>query len=281
MIKKIFKKFPFFVILLSLAGNLFAEDSPAAEKEFNLFGSQEVFAMSPVTDGILFGSGVLLSGGSLFTKNILKLNRQEYDGRTYDKDDVNSFDRIFMNQYSKTKDTVADVFLAGVLASPAVLLATDKSEWFTCAVMYAETLMISNGIKEMVKLMVDRPRPYMYYDAGTYPEDVSKDGDWCDSFPSGHSTMVFASATFTSYTFCKYFPESYWRIPVVAGSYALAVSTAALRIMSGNHFMTDVVSGAILGSAVGFFVPWLHTFNTKHDLNVGLLSNGVSISLRF
>lgn len=43
-------------------------------------------------------------------------------------------------------------------------------------------------------------------------------------------------------------------------------------LSGGNHFLTDVLAGAALGSAVGFLVPWLHTFNAKHRANVALNS---------
>lgn len=259
----------------------FFEQTGKTEVFFNFFGSGETFRLSPLKDGILLGTGIALSGGDLILDNVLKVNRQEYDGTIYDKDDVNSFDRKFMHEYSKTRDKAADFVLLAAMASPAVLALTEKEEWLTCGVMYAETLLIANGIKEITKLAVNRTRPYMYYDAETFPEDDVEEGDWANSFPSGHSTMAFAGATFASYTFCKYFPDSALRIPVIAGSYTLACGVAALRLSSGNHFMTDVLTGAAIGSAVGFFVPWLHTFNAKNDLQVSLLANGVSFAVKF
>lgn len=245
-------------------------------------GREDVFALDGLNDGLIFGSGVLLSGGDLLLDNVLEFNRQKYDSsRVYDKDDVNALDRIFMNSYSKKLDRAGDISLVAAMATPAVLLATDKDEWFTVATMYAETLLIANGIKELTKLCVTRARPYMYYDPSSYPEDDLEDGDFANSFPSGHSTMAFAGATFASYTFSKYFPDSPYRYAVTGGSYALALATAALRIKSGNHFMTDVLTGAVIGSATGFLVPWLHTFNTKNDLNVGLTGNGVFVKVKW
>ena len=245
-------------------------------------GRGDVFALDGLKDGLIFGSGVLLSGGDLLLDNVLEFNRQKYDSsKVYDKDDVNALDRIFMNSYSKKLDRAGDISLVAAMAAPAVLLATDKDEWFTVGVMYAETLLIANGIKELTKLCVTRARPYMYYDPSTYPEDDFEDGDFANSFPSGHSTMAFAGATFASYTFSKYFPDSPYRYAVTGGSYALALATAALRIKSGNHFMTDVLTGAVIGSATGFLVPWMHTFNTKNDLNVGLTGNGVFVKVKW
>lgn len=247
---------------------------------FSIFAqNQKPFELSPVKDGIIFGSGVLLSGGDLLLDNVLKVNRKEYDERIYEKNDVNSFDRTFMHSYSKTRDDAADFLLVATMATPAVLAMTDKEEWLTCATMYAETLLIANGVKELIKLAVNRPRPYMYYDTESFPKDDIEEGDWANSFPSGHTTIAFASATFASYTFTKYFPESKLQIPIIAGSYGMAAGVAALRLSSGNHFMTDVITGAAIGSLSGFIVPWLHTFNSKHDMKLSLLSNGISINL--
>jgi undecaprenyl-diphosphatase len=271
----------FLLLLLSLP--LFSQEDRGSSgaSSFNFWGSGKVFALNPLTDSALLGTGLLLSGGDLILDNALKLNRQEYKGEFYDKDDVNSFDRFFMQSYSKKLDLAGDLLLVATMATPAVLATTEKEEWLTCGVMYAETLLIANGIKEITKLCVNRARPYMYYDSETFPESDIDDGDWANSFPSGHCAMAFAGATFTSYTFCKYFPDSPWRFPVIASSFAMAAGTAALRIASGNHFMTDVLTGAVIGSAVGFLVPWLHTFNTKNDLNIALRADGFSVAVKF
>ena len=254
----------------------------SAQVSFNPWGSGRVFKLSPRTDALLMAEGLVLSGADLVLDNMLEVNRAEYDSaKIYDKDDVNAFDRFFMNEYSSSLDRAGDIMLVCAMATPAVLAATEKEEWLTVGVMYAETLLIANGIKELTKLAVRRDRPFMYYDPDTYPEDDIKDGDFANSFPSGHSTMAFAGATFASYTYSKYFPDSNWRYAVTGGSYALALTTAALRVKSGNHFMTDVMTGAALGTAVGFLVPWLHTFNTKNDLNVALTGDGVLVRVKW
>ncbi|MBQ6056247.1 MAG: phosphatase PAP2 family protein [Treponema sp.] len=255
---------------------------PLSAQSFNIRGSGKVFSLDARTDTLLMLEGAVLSGADLILDNALKANRAEYDfSKVYDKSDVNAFDRFFMNSYSSSLDRAGDLMLVFAMASPCFLAAAEKDEWFTVGVMYAETLLIANGIKELKKLCVTRARPYMYYDPSTYPEDDLEDGDFANSFPSGHSTMAFAGATFASYTFSKYFPDSPYRYAVTGGSYALALTTAALRIKSGNHFMTDVLTGAVIGSATGFLVPWLHTFNTKNDLNLGLTGSGVFVKVKW
>ena len=251
-----------------------------AEPGFNVWGSGKVFKLDPLTDGILLGTGVLLSGGDLLLDNVMELNRGKYDpAEIYNKDNINGFDRPFMKSYNKKLDNCADLTLALSMAAPCVLAATDKEEWLTVGVMYAETLLIANGAKELSKLAINRARPYVYFDSEK-PEEDLKDGDWNNSFPSGHSTMAFAGAAFSTYTFAKYFPESNWKYAVAAGSYSLAVTTAGLRMASGNHFATDVCAGAVLGTGIGLLVPWIHTFNQNNDLKIATDGTGVSFIYR-
>ena len=269
----------FFLILATF--QLFAEEnSEKADKNFNIRGNGKVFALDPLTDGILLGTGVLLTGSEIILDDMLELNRKKYDGSVYDKSDVNPFDRKLMQPYSKIHDGAGDFLLIASLTTPVILLSTDKEEWFTNGVMYVETLLIANGLKELAKLAVNRKRPYMYSDRDL-PQDEIDNGDWAKSMPSGHTTFAFASAAFLTYTFCRYFPDSPWRIPVSIGSYALATGVAALRVSSGKHFLSDVLAGAAIGTVVGVMVPFLHTLKTKNNMSVAVTGNGLSFTVKF
>ncbi|HEY7284893.1 MAG TPA: phosphatase PAP2 family protein [Vicinamibacterales bacterium] len=63
-----------------------------------------------------------------------------------------------------------------------------------------------------------------------------------NSFPSGHTTVSFASADVLRRTFG-------WKIGVPA--YAVASYVAASRIQSRRHYLSDVVFGAALGTVAG------------------------------
>ena len=64
----------------------------------------------------------------------------------------------------------------------------------------------------------------------------------------------------------------------MAASYSLATATALLRIMSGNHFMTDVLSGALLGTIWGIGVPMVHTLGENVQMGVSPFALAFSIS---
>ncbi len=222
------------------------------------------FELNWVTDSLTLGTGL----GFLGAWQLLDKDPVPFDGILFSLSDINSFDRWAAGPYNHTFEKLGDVGMALGLLTPAVLMVTPLSEWTTIGLMYIETVVLSQGIKELTKSLVGRVRPYMYFDG--YPVASVEDGDYFASFPSGHTTAAFSGATFTSYVFSKYFPDSKWKTPVIATSYTIAVGTGLVRILSGNHFLSDVLAGAVLGSACGFAVPWFHSLNifgnTKNNL---------------
>ena len=192
-----------------------------------------------------------------------------------DKSRVNSFDRAFMTEYSSTQDKAATIVDITLVATPLITAFSGEKRLGTTAVMYAETFALAWGAKELLKYAVNRERPYLYYD--NPPED--KKDDLEKSFPSGHTTIAFASAAFTAYTFNRYNPESKWRLPVTLGVYTLAAATAVLRVTSGSHFVTDVLAGAALGTLIGFAVPYLHTLSD--NVQVGATPFALAFNINF
>lgn len=193
-----------------------------------------------------------------------------------DPQDVNSFDRPFMAPYSKTLDNLSLVPAIAVALSPAVLLTQPSSEYLTIGLMYIESFAITYGSKELIKFLVHRERPYMY-DANT-PMSLVQDEEHNESFLSGHTALAFNGASFASYVFCKYNPDSKWKIPVIAASYSLAAATAAMRVASGCHFVTDVLAGAALGTVIGIAVPALHTLLANENVTVSASPFGLVFS---
>ncbi len=260
---------------------------------FNACFAECAFKLSAEKDIALGTAGLLLTGSDLLLDAGLKVNRQTFDeNHKFDKNSVNAFDRFFMHNYDFTLDRVAgNVLLTGALVSPLSLLASSqKKDLAVYGVMYAETLLIANGLKEISKMIVNRFRPMCYFNDGDSYSRYKNSGDFANSFVSGHSTMAFAGAAFTGYVFCKSFPDSKYKYAVCAGSFSFALATAVVRVLSGNHFVSDVLAGAVLGSAVGILVPWLHTFGTENTktnstdsttCTPSLLMNGFCMRITF
>lgn len=88
-----------------------------------------------------------------------------------------------------------------------------------------------------LKRLSQRPRPCQYQThcwAKVLPPDKF-------SFPSGHTMTAFSIALVVSY----FYPNLEWPM------YFLAISIGLSRIVLGMHFLSDVLAGAVLGSALG------------------------------
>jgi membrane-associated phospholipid phosphatase len=115
-----------------------------------------------------------------------------------------------------------------------------------------DSAMIENGVKASVafgfnaivtsgmKYGFDRRRPYTIYPSLFHAK--SKVEDY--SFPSGHTSFAFAAATSLSLS-CKK-----WYIIVPAYAWACAVSYSRMQL--GVHYPTDVLMGALIGTASSF-----------------------------
>lgn len=262
------------ITIISIAlNNLFAISATENEKTFNL---------SPALDIPLATGALALCGTTFALDKFTDFNKPELKNTSFEKSGINAFDRIFVNPYSKTLDATGTVLSAALCVSPALLAFAPKNQWLEAGTMYAETMLFAWGFKELAKLCINRSRPYMYFDER--PQEEIEKGDWAASFFSGHTTLAFAAATYTSYVFGKLMPNSALKIPVIAGAYTLATTVAVTRIAGGCHFTTDVLAGALVGSACGFLVPFIHSkiAPQKKNEKVGIAVNplGVQVLVR-
>ena len=79
---------------------------------------------------------------------------------------------------------------------------------------------------------------------------------WFRSFYSGHTTLAFALATSMGTVASM---RRYRLAPLVwALGIPLATLTGLLRMSADRHYLTDVLTGAVLGGGMGFLGPFLH-----------------------
>jgi PAP2 superfamily len=106
----------------------------------------------------------------------------------------------------------------------------------------------------VIKRAVGRERPFE-----SNGRTVFVPGSSHDSFPSGHATEAFAVASVISAR------SKSWIIPVIA--YSAATIVAIDRVNTRDHFASDVLAGAFLGSAVGHFIVNRHGEKEKGVLS--------------
>lgn len=166
---------------------------------------------------------------------------------------VNGFDSMLMFPYSEPLSITSDVTQYISFFTPAAFaFVAPPSEWLEISLLYGTSALLSFGTRTLMKKSIERIRPYMYE-----PNPPADMDDYNESFPSGHSIMAFTGAAFTNALFALRYPDSPYRMPVTIAAWTFASATAALRVASGNHFVTDVLAGAAIGSFFGFAVPYL------------------------
>jgi membrane-associated phospholipid phosphatase len=152
----------------------------------------------------------------------------------------------------------------------------DFNTWLTYGIMYLQASTLTLETVEVLKKTVDRYRPRSYFD-NSAGKLISN-----DCFPSDTTAFSFLISTLLSVTFSAEYPDSLWRIPVIAGSYTLAASIGVMGIISGMHFLTDVLAGIAIGSSYGWLIPFLHRRpNIDNGVSFHFTGNSGVISLRF
>jgi undecaprenyl-diphosphatase len=237
--------------------------------------SQSVFTYSVPKD-LIIGAAALGVGLVPFIAH----NEPDTIPGKQNRDDVNPFDRPFMFSYNKPLDMVSDYGVYSMLLLPALSVVPnirDTGTLLTYGIMYAEAFALTFGTKNLLKNAIIRYRPYMYADG----VPAGKEDDYHNSFPSGSTAYAFLGAGFLSATYSQEFPESRWKIPIIAGSYTLAASVASMRILSGSHFLSDVLTGAAIGTLYGWLLPALHKRQTAESrLSILFPGNGVIVSVK-
>lgn len=141
----------------------------------------------------------------------------------------------------------------GVAVALALVLRKRYGGWRNSAAygLIASTIgfvFVSIGgaglIANLTKNILGRARPKLFETSG--PLDFNFfafDPDYA-SLPSGHATNIFAFATVIGMLWPK------GRVLL----YTLAVWIAASRVLIGQHYVTDIVLGAILGTVFPYLV---------------------------
>jgi len=234
-----------------------------------LSAAQATFAESLkvdlVTDSIILAGGVAAAGLSELL--LPSLPPPWGSLGTPDISSVNALDRALMFSYSHGYDLASTILEYSSVAGPALFaLVVDPGDFLTMGIVYGQAVSCAFAVKNLLNYLLPRYRPYMY-NGGASGVDSSEDDR---SFPSGHATVAFAAATAGVTIYAMSFPESPYLVPFAVASYGIAVLTGAFRVTAGMHFVTDVVAGAALGTAIGYLVPFLHRQRASENRNGGL-----------
>jgi membrane-associated phospholipid phosphatase len=151
---------------------------------------------------------------------------------------INKNESAFKNTYFKLNADAVTPLSIGIPAGLAItgFILHDKKMKQDALYMGA-AFLASTLVTHAAKHMVNRQRPF-----AKYPFIVKRDDTETGlSFPSGHTSAAFCTATSLSLRYRKWY--------VIAPAYIFATSVGWARMYQGVHYPSDVVAGALVGAA--------------------------------
>lgn len=147
----------------------------------------------------------------------------------------------FMNSTMKGVSFSAYIMAPAVpIAMLGVGLATSNSSLSTAGLQVGAGILLTTATTMTMKSLFHRPRPYDTYPGELHPLQYEKSY----SFPSGHTSVAFATATSLSLQIRK------WYVAVPAFLWAATVGYS--RMYLGVHYPSDVLVGLLVGVVSGY-----------------------------
>jgi membrane-associated phospholipid phosphatase len=175
---------------------------------------------------------------------------------------INSHESSFKTKYLELNASSVTALGVGIPACIAItgFINHDKKlqkDGFFMGIAFIGSSIITQSVKRII----DRQRPFEKY-AFIIKRDDESGGL---SFPSGHSSEAFCTATNVALRYRKWY--------FVAPSYLFATSVAWARMYQGVHYPSDVLAGALVGSGSAWLSWKLQKWMERKN-NLKKQSNG-------
>lgn len=164
----------------------------------------------------------------------------------YDDEIFNYIDKTFTNSQSNTISQYSDIYGEELFIVPSIALTygigaiAKDTRLKNMSLATLQSFIFAEVASAGIKVLTCRERPDANSQSWLGPFATFES----TSFVSGHSTRAFALAT----TVAGFYPEKKW-IGIV--SYSLATMTSVGRVISKEHWTSDVIVGAALGYFIG------------------------------
>ncbi|NOJ93753.1 phosphatase PAP2 family protein [Corallococcus sp. CA049B] len=248
---------------------LLAPLSPAAAQDAS--DAPRALRFNWTRDGIITGTaGVLwISTESVFKDNLAPAQCRWCDRAPDGTDRLNRLDRWGRGIAGSTEasrkraDTWSNII--GFAGLPLGLMGTQyavgrssgaSTEFFAQdATIMVQSAVLASVANQAVKFAVGRERPFVH----VLPEEerglTAHPNDNNLSFYSGHTNLAFSLAVSAGTVAAM---RGYKHQAIVWGvGLPLAASVGLLRMGADKHYLSDVLTGAVLGTAFGVAVPLL------------------------
>ncbi|MFA5819180.1 MAG: phosphatase PAP2 family protein [Bacteroidales bacterium] len=179
---------------------------------------------------------------SLFSQNIdIRLLR------SFNSPETLPSDKFF--QFVSNSDAYIVLGIPAGMGTVGLIRHDDQLFRNACVTLAATA--VNFGVTAAMKYSFNRERPFV-----TYPDITKKSDGGSPSFPSGHTSMAFATATSLTLAYPKWY--------IIVPSYTWASTVAYSRMDLGVHYPSDVLIGALVGAGSA----WLsYAVNKKLNVN--------------
>lgn len=149
--------------------------------------------------------------------------------------------------WDQVNKVISQSMIPASIAAPSAVLIYGLLKHDSLAkrngILIGASLASSAALTIGLKYAVDRQRPFEAYPLLFQKKDVGGG----PSFPSGHTSSAFSTATSLSLCYPKWY--------VIAPSALWAVGVGYSRMELGVHYPTDVIAGAIIGAGCAW-IAW-------------------------
>ena len=166
--------------------------------------------------------------------------------------DINLLRRINVNRNTSLDHTfkgisdsatpVSFIVPLGILTSAII---SKNHELRNKGLVISASIISATVISYSLKHAILRERPFV-----TYPDLQKLDDAGSPSFPSGHTSTAFSTATSLSLAFPKWY--------VFVPAYLWAGSVGYSRMHLGVHYPSDVLAGAITGTGAALLCNYIN-----------------------
>ena len=230
-------------------------------------------AMRPLrgADAILTGSAVALYvGAGLLDRKRPEAAPANPATAAATRTEINGFDRnmrkIAVGHRSLEKRLLLDhlsssTLMVGLFQPVGMLIAADvPHKWSRDLPVIAEATAFTLSVNAFVKHLAHRSRPVAHFCESEHAV-IPCPPDTRLSFYSGHTSSAFAAAVAAGTIADLHHLEN--RKWIWASGLTFATATGVLRVMSDQHYATDVLTGMAAGGLAGWLIPKLHKPDRK------------------
>lgn len=270
--------------LSSAAASDVKTESSAVEEPISVQPSNAALSYDlPVDISVTLGAGVLALSLELLASKLAPSTCHWCDRNSDGSDSLNRFDASIRDSLrwndTRAADTASTVIGYGIVPLTSVGLGAllvyrdhRTDEFLVDALLVAEATAIALNVNQITKFAFARERPEVHFRSATDRAALSSTEDNL-SFYSGHTTFAFALAASTATVATL---RRYRLAPVVwVAGMLLASTTGYLRVAADKHYATDVITGAVMGTAMGVGIPYLAHHPASSGISVAVTTTPV------